>query len=88
MIEITDENYPGMIAALTAFVSPLLTGVEQVDLGEMRAVCERLQALAPVAEPAAYRNGGDMNLADQGVFLKALEEFVTTLRTLDRRGEP
>lgn len=85
MIEITEENYPGMLAALVSFSKTLLVGTEHIDLGELRAMCERFQAVAPVVEPTAYARGGDLNLADQAVFLRAVEEFVNTLRSLDRR---
>jgi hypothetical protein len=84
-IEVTEENYPGMLAALTSFARMLLTGVEQIDLAEMRGVCERFQALAPVVEPTAFQRGGDLNLRDQAAFLAALDAFVIELRKLDRR---
>lgn len=86
-VEITEENYPGMLNALVSFSRTLLAGTAQVDLGEMRAICERFQALGPVLEPTAYQRGGDLNLADQAAFLKAVDEFVTALRKLDRREE-
>jgi hypothetical protein len=91
VIEVTEADYPGMLAALTSFARTLLTGTEQIDIGELRAICERFQALGPVVEPTAYQRGGDLNLRDQAAFLKALDEFVTALRKLDHRpaeGDP
>ena len=85
MIDVTEETYPGILNTLVTFTRTILAATEQVDLAEMRSICERFQALAPVLEPTAYQQGGDLNLADQAAFLRALEEFVTAVRKLDRR---
>lgn len=85
MIDVTADNYPSVLNALAGLCGPFLTAASQVDLARMRTLCEQFQALGPVLEPTAYQRGGALNLADQAVFLRALEDFVTTLRPLDRR---
>lgn len=87
MPETPEELYPAALEALTGVARGVLTVADHIDLSEMRSICERHQALAPIVEPTAYRSGGDLNLADQAVFLRAVDEFVSTLRTLDRRPD-
>ncbi|MBA9005989.1 hypothetical protein [Thermomonospora cellulosilytica] len=85
MIDITRDSYPGVLQALASLCGQLLTAVNQVDLARMRQICEEFQATAPVLAPSDYQQGGMTRLDDQATFLRALEEFVGTLRTLDRR---
>lgn len=84
MIEITEETYPSLLPSLVGIGRMVIQATAPVDLGEMRAVCERLQTLAPIADPTSYGRGGDLNLRDQATFLAALDRFVTDLRNLDR----
>jgi len=80
----TPESYPAYLATLTGATRGLLAIVGQVDLAELRSLCERMQALAPVLESSAYHRGGGQNLADQAAFLDALQRFKTDLGKLDR----
>jgi hypothetical protein len=84
-VQVNRDSYPSIIQSLASFAKTLLLGTEQLDLSEMRRINEQFQAEAPILEPTAYRNGGDLNLQDQAEFLRLLEEFVTGLHKLDRR---
>lgn len=84
MTEITPELYPTALDALTSIGRMALQIADQVNVTEMRSICEQHQTLAPLLDPTAYQRGGDLNLRDQAAFLRAFDEFVTALRRLDR----
>lgn len=88
MIEITKDTYPALLNSLVGLGRMVVQAVAAIDLSEMRSICEQIQAVAPVLEPTAYQRGGDLNLRDQEAFLRALDEFTTALRSLDRTESP
>lgn len=85
--EITAETYPAALEALTTVARSFLAVTEQIDIAQMRALCARHQATAPVLEPTAYQRGGDANLTGQDAFLAATEEYLDKLRALDHRPD-
>lgn len=79
------SRYTAKFEALTHVARLMIQTADGVNLPEMRNTLGQMEALAPVLEPTAYMRGGGMNLADQAAFLRAVDEFVTALRKLDRR---
>lgn len=85
MVTVNEETYLTVLNTLASAAGMLHMVAEEIDLAEMRSICERFQALGPVLEPTAYHRGGGQSLTDQAAFLCAVDEFVTALRNLDRR---
>lgn len=82
----TDQTgYLRELDMLASATNPLLLVAEAIDVGRLRRMCAEMETIAPFMEPTAYMRGGMTNLADQAAFLHAVEEFVSTLRKLDRR---
>lgn len=84
-MKITEDSYITALNTLASASGMLHMVAEEIDLAEMRSICERFQALGPVLEPTAYHRGGGQSLTDQAAFLRAVDEFMTALRKLDRR---
>jgi hypothetical protein len=85
--EITEENYVVALNALAGAASGLITVAEHIDLDSMRSIVSKYETIAPFIDPTSYIRGGGMNLNDQTAFLRAVGEFMTAIKKIDRRSE-
>lgn len=70
------DDFGEQMELLAGLTRPLLL----VDVEPLRDVVGQAEALAPVLDPTAYRNGGAARLLQQRRFLDALAEFQDAVR--------
>lgn len=75
-IEDVYQEYPQLIDHLTTLVRPLLL----LPLAEMASANEHMQALGPILQPTAYRDGGGTNLHEQR---RVIDAALALRRVLD-----